>query len=279
MGIKKQLLMSMATGALGFSMIGGGTYAYFNDTATINNSFASGTLDLKVVANSKSQPINFDLSNMKPGDSVQRIFSLTNGGSLAIKEVLLTTTASDFVDGTLLSTAEEFLSQFEVNFMQVDTESDRWEPRGNVKVDGATLTLADLVGNNLGGKVQSKYLTNGKINLAPLTVAPGGVANRGLPVDPTVDTDDVFIEIKFKQDSTINPLKPGEYLQNKFQGDSIKFAFNLEATQWDGMKLDSPNGNGKINNGVQGSADGSSQPDKLTVPYSDPGKYVTPVVD
>ena len=48
MSIKKKLAMGIATGALAVSMIGGGTYAYFNDVETSENTFAAGTLDLAV---------------------------------------------------------------------------------------------------------------------------------------------------------------------------------------------------------------------------------------
>ena len=37
MSIKKKLAMGIATGALAVSMIGGGTYAYFNDVETCKN--------------------------------------------------------------------------------------------------------------------------------------------------------------------------------------------------------------------------------------------------
>lgn len=36
------------TAALGLSLIGGGTFAYFSDSETTNNTFAAGTLDLAV---------------------------------------------------------------------------------------------------------------------------------------------------------------------------------------------------------------------------------------
>ena len=48
MGIKKKLGLGVASAALGLSLIGGGTWAAFNDAATINNHFAAGTLDLEV---------------------------------------------------------------------------------------------------------------------------------------------------------------------------------------------------------------------------------------
>ncbi|HLS09040.1 CalY family protein [Lentibacillus sp.] len=86
MGIKKQLGMGVMTAALGLSLIGGGTYAYFSDSETTNNTFAAGTLDLAV---EPTQLIEVD--NIQPGDSMTRDFELQNNGSLAIDKVLLET--------------------------------------------------------------------------------------------------------------------------------------------------------------------------------------------
>lgn len=268
--------MGAASAALGISLIGGGTWAAFNDTATVNNQFTAGTLDLVVGQNHPSHKINFDLSNMKPGDNVERIFKLNNAGSIAIKEVLLNVTADNFVDGTPVNGGTnsmlEYLDQFVVDFMSVDGESTLFEPRNDVF--SSDVTLKELVDGTFTAKVKPAYLgTGGKINLAPLTVAPGGVPERGIPVTPT-DSDAVFIKITFKNDLTkdANNL----YVQNKYQGDKVNFYFNLEATQWDGVHVDTSHGNGAINNGVQGSAEGTSMPNPRTI---GPGTISQPVVD
>lgn len=262
MSIKKKIGMGVASAALGLSLVGGGTWAAFNDTATINNHFAAGTLDLDV-AKSGSKPISFDLTNMKPGDNVQRIFTLKNSGTLAIKEVLLNVTANNFVDDLDAvnggqNSQKQYLSQFEVNFANTDGESSQWQPRVSVIQQGKTLTLADLVYGTYVDKIKPEFLaTDGteRINLAPLTVTDS--TKRGIPVEPT-DTDDVFIQITFKNDTSKNA--DGTYKQNKFQGDSVDFFFNLEATQWDGVHVDTHNGNGEVNNKKQGTSDGGSLP-------------------
>ena len=46
MSLKKKLGMGVASAALGLSLIGGGTFAYFSDKEVSNNTFAAGTLDL-----------------------------------------------------------------------------------------------------------------------------------------------------------------------------------------------------------------------------------------
>ena len=48
MSLKKKLAMGAMTGALGLSLVGGGTYAAFSDTETASNTFAAGELDIKL---------------------------------------------------------------------------------------------------------------------------------------------------------------------------------------------------------------------------------------
>jgi spore coat-associated protein N len=274
MSIKKKLGLGAASAVLGLSLVVGGTWAAFNDTATISNHFASGTLNLEV-GKSGTKPISFDLANMKPGDNVQRIFNLKNVGSLAIKEVLFETKADNFVDGTLQNgenAKEQFLSQFVIDFMALDSESAQWEPRAKVVKVGETLTLADLVAGTYLNKVDAKYLgTGGKINLAPLAVV--NTAKKGIPAG--TDSDSVFIQITFKNDTSLVEGS-NDYVQNKFQGDEVDFFFNLEATQWDGVDVDTSHGNGAINNDVQGSADGDTMPNPRT---EGTPKFTNPVND
>jgi len=86
MGLKKQLLTGVTAAILGVSLIGGGTYAYFSDSETTQNTFAAGTLDLAV------EPTKLiDVDELKPGDSMTRDFELSNSGTLNIKKVLLET--------------------------------------------------------------------------------------------------------------------------------------------------------------------------------------------
>ncbi|MFV8826779.1 TasA family protein [Alkalihalobacterium sp. APHAB7] len=279
MSVKKKIGVGVLTGMLGLSLVGGGTWAAFNDTATINNHFAAGVLDLEVIPNHPSHKMNFDLRNMKPGDNVQRIFKLNNGGTIAIKEVLLNVTADNFefeegYNNDMLA----FLDQFVIDFMNVDTENPQWQPRGNVVKSGQELTLGDLVrgGEALMDKIDSKYhATDGtpRINLVPLQLPTNGdQARRGLPVEPQ-DTDAVFTQITFKDDRTRVGGDYSEFVQNMFQTNGVDFFFNLEATQWNGYHIDTPNGNGEVNNQIAPNAT-----DRHGNPIADPktrgtGKY------
>ncbi|MDM5318127.1 TasA family protein [Fictibacillus sp. b24] len=86
MGFTKTVSKGVMTAALGLSLMGGGTFAYFSDTFETKNTFASGTLDLSINPNAV---VNID--NIKPGDEVYREFTFENKGSLDIYQVLLDT--------------------------------------------------------------------------------------------------------------------------------------------------------------------------------------------
>lgn len=138
MSIKKKLAMGVATGVLAVSMIGGGTYAYFNDVEVSENTFAAGTLDLAV-----NPTTIIDVANIKPGDWMYREFKLENNGSLDISQVNLSTGFTESVAG--------FGDHIVVEFL-------RNEDKGSVLgasnvIDSMTLTelanmSADAVKNN-----------------------------------------------------------------------------------------------------------------------------------
>ena len=110
MNLKKKLAMGIVTGAMAVSLIGGGTYAYFNDVETTNNTFAAGTLDLAV-----NPTTIIDVNNLKPGDWMNRTFELVNNGSLDISQVLLSTDYT--VKDRGIANTEDFGEHIRVNFM------------------------------------------------------------------------------------------------------------------------------------------------------------------
>lgn len=86
MNMKKQLAIGVISATLGLSLIGGGTFAYFSDSETTDNTFSAGTFDLA------AQPTTmFDIGNIQPGDSMIRDFQLENSGSLDVNKVTLET--------------------------------------------------------------------------------------------------------------------------------------------------------------------------------------------
>lgn len=109
MGIKKKMSMGILAGALGVSLIGGGTWAAFNDVEEVSNSFTAGTLDLVT-----SPTEVFNLSNMKPGDSFTKSLTLENKGSLTIKDILISTKVSGWENAGVENSQSEFLEQFSI---------------------------------------------------------------------------------------------------------------------------------------------------------------------
>ncbi|WP_058308464.1 CalY family protein [Gracilibacillus massiliensis] len=110
MDIKKKLGISVVTAALGLSLIGGGTFAYFSDSEITNSSFAAGTLDLTA---EPTEIINVD--NLKPGDQMIRTFELQNSGTLDIAKVLLETDYE--VTDVQNDNSEDFGEHIQVEFL------------------------------------------------------------------------------------------------------------------------------------------------------------------
>ncbi|MEE6450208.1 TasA family protein [Gottfriedia acidiceleris] len=86
MSFTKRIGQVVMSGAVGLSLISGGTFAYFSDTIKTDNTFATGTVDLGMNPNAV-----VNISNLKPGDEVYREFTLENNGTLDISKVLLNT--------------------------------------------------------------------------------------------------------------------------------------------------------------------------------------------
>lgn len=242
MGTKKKLGLGVASAALGLALVGGGTWAAFNDIETTQATYAAGTLDL----NAKDTSARVNLSNLKPGDKFTKDFEFKNDGSLAIKEVLMQVGYSNFVDGNAKnggkSTAEDFLKQFKVSVLTVGVEGGNGYPK-NIILDEAN--LYDLY--NMSAKkdksayekvkkaIEPEFLhDNGKINVATIN---GKTAPEydGIPKDP-YDFDRVQLVIEFVNDKTTDAS--GRMVQNKYQGDSVQLDFSFEGTQWNGLTID-----------------------------------------
>lgn len=129
MSLKKKLGMGIGTAILGLSLVGGGTFAYFSDTAVSENTFAAGTLDLSV-----NPTTIVDVENLKPGDWMPRTFKLENNGSLDISKVLLET------DYTVEGASDDFGKHIKVNFLINKDKSGALIPKKVV----ASKTLHEL---------------------------------------------------------------------------------------------------------------------------------------
>lgn len=197
MGIKKTLGLGVASAALGLSLIGGGTFAYFSDTAQSTATFAAGTLDL-----TSDPSVIVDIPNLKPGDTVLRSFKLKNSGSLDIGSIKLKTT-TEITDDSLNNNGNDLNKFIKVKFLRNNDKGLPVVAPENVVYE---TTLADL-----------KNLT------------PDLVDNTGL--------DQIFTEadgIKAGTEDSFSVLfefvDSGE-AQNYFQKDKIKLIWDFEAKQ------------------------------------------------
>ncbi len=214
----------MASAVFGLALIGGGTFAAFNDTATVNNHVASGTLKLSVGSDEGKKPKHFDISNMKPGDSMQRIYKLENAGTLLIENIFLTVKAKEYSNNDSGATIEEFLNQFEITLYKVNPNNDgEYNDKNSLIKENAVVTLNDLVRGDLNEKIKGRYMTEGKVDLAPI-----GISNNSRN-SSTPKGNSLVIMIKFKEDNSKNDN--GEFNQNKFMNNKMNFDINFEATQ------------------------------------------------
>jgi spore coat-associated protein N len=219
MGIKKQLGLGLASAALGLSLIGGGTFAYFNDTATLHNSFESGTLVLDL-EQAWNFPINFDLENIKPGDSWERQFVLANNGSLDFGDTFMSVTNKG-ADNALLD-------NLTVKYF-VDATAPVVDPgapdAGYILLNSQDITLREAINGQFAGKIKAPYITaDGKLNLTPLGQA-AGADNRYRMIISLPETG---------------------VPQNELQGLSVDVDFNFDARQ----KAGTHQGQGGPNNGT-----------------------------
>ncbi|OKQ00098.1 TasA family protein [Paenibacillus sp. P46E] len=196
MGIKKTLGLGMASAALGLSLIGGGTFAYFSDTATSTATFAAGTLDLN------SDPsVIVDIPNLKPGDTVTKTFKLKNDGTLDIGSVLLKTTTE--ITDTLGDNNGVDLSKFiKVKFLKNNDKGTILTPEVVVyetTLDALKNQTPDLV-NNTG--------------LDQIWTEADGIKAQS--------SDSFTVKFEF--------VDNGE-TQNYFQKDKLKLTWNFEAKQ------------------------------------------------
>ncbi|QHW31516.1 cell division protein FtsN [Paenibacillus rhizovicinus] len=120
MSIKVKLGLGLATAALGLSLIGGGTFAYFSDTAVKTGTFAAGNVDLNV-GTSQTETISF--ANLAPGDHMTKTFKLNNDGSLDIGKIYLSTKYT--VQDNGIANSEDLGKYIKVEFLRNIDKSDQ----------------------------------------------------------------------------------------------------------------------------------------------------------
>jgi spore coat-associated protein N len=196
MGIKQKLGLGVASAALGLALVGGGTYAYFSDSAEANATFAAGTLDLSV---DPTTIINVD--DIKPGDTMLRSFDLINGGSLDIATIDLMTDYT-VTDANGDNAGADFGDHIRVNFL---LNADK------VDLPVWSTTLSALKGMDpdvIAGNFWSQYLGE-----------RGGKLAAGT-------SDKLYVQYEFVENNQD---------QNKFQGDKLELKWTFDGKQGAGV--------------------------------------------
>ncbi|UOE56407.1 CalY family protein [Bacillus sp. CMF12] len=195
MNLKKKLGMGIASAALGISLVGGGTFAYFSDSAVATGNFKAGTLQLST---NPTQVINVE--NIKPGDTMTRYFEINNDGSLDIAEINLKTNYS--VGDTNGNNSDDLGKHIRVNFFLNADKLDVpiWET-----------TLFDL-------KSMSPDVIEGNFWSAWFAERGGNLAAG--------TTDSVYVQYEFVDNGAD---------QNQFQGDSLQLEWTFEGMQGAGQ--------------------------------------------
>ncbi|MBY0122946.1 TasA family protein [Bacillus sp. S/N-304-OC-R1] len=212
MSIKKKLGLGIASAALGLSLVGGGTFAYFSDTATQMNHFSSGTLDISV-----NPTTNVNISNLKPGDWTEKTFQLINGGTIDIGNVLLhtkfnvTKSNGDTISNAL---ANEFASQIIVDFL-INTGDDGKDHEIEVVASKSLLQLRDMTPEELAKEFEAVVPSPSVTKKFVLT--DGIKANSG---NKSVDD----FKVKFRFNETDAP-------QNQLQDLKLNLEWTFEGRQ------------------------------------------------
>ncbi|GIP54772.1 MULTISPECIES: TasA family protein [Paenibacillus] len=195
MGIKKTLGFGVVTAALGLTLIGGGTFAYFSDSVETTGTFAAGTLDL----NADPTAI-IDVGNLKPGDFAIRTFKLKNNGSLDIGKVNLATSYTVTNRAGAPANTDDFGKHIKVKFL---TNIDKDETVIYETTLSALQSLSpDAVENTWLGWFEER----------------GGLRAG--------DSDNLIVKFEFVDNNED---------QNQFQGDSLNLKWTFTAKQGKGV--------------------------------------------
>ena len=194
MSFFKKVSAGVVTASLGLSLMGGGTYAYFSDTETTNNTFGMGTLDVSV-----DPEVIVDVNDLKPGDTILKEFKLGNEGTLDIKSISLLTDYN-VIDAEGDNKGADLGDHIRVNFLW------NWDKESEPVFE---TTLSELQ------------------SMDPDTVAkdvfdPLWKQRGGLDVG---DEDTLWVQFEFVDNNED---------QNMFQGDDLNLTWKFQANQTDG---------------------------------------------
>jgi spore coat-associated protein N len=226
MGIKTKLGLGVATAALGLSLVGGGTWAAFNDVKTLNdNHITTGVLKLGLDPATKL----ISLDKLVPGDKIARNFKISNVGNVDIKQVLMNIGTSGWSNVGDTNSEQEFLSQFKVYMFAADAWDFNSVGGGKDLLTGITPTGTDAQGHSYISLWDLKQQATGNYDITRGTGLPNGTIDAD-----GKDFDKIYLGIEFVNKDLKDPAT-GLQLQNKYEGETDNISFTLEATQRDGV--------------------------------------------
>ncbi|MFC5464795.1 TasA family protein [Lederbergia graminis] len=222
MSLKKKLGLGVASAALGLSLIGGGTYAYFSDTAVQTNTFASGTVVLDV------DPTTIvNLEDLKPGDWIPRTFNLINNGSLDMKYVDLKTSYTVKKNGVAVGStlADKYADSIIVDFMNNTSGDADHEVIASISLKD----LRDLTPDELATKIDIERIMTYPGFWLPIFgwIIPPQYEDQITEVSGIESGDEASFDVQFRFDET------GDR-QNDLQGLELELNWTFEGYQTDG---------------------------------------------
>ena len=218
MSVKKKLALGIGSAALGLSLVGGGTFAYFSDTARQTSTFASGTLDLNV-----DPTVIVDLKDIAPGDYTQKTFKLRNDGTIDIKSVKLKT---DYTitgkDGSAVpqDIQDKYAKAIEVEFLTNKGDHGRDH---QIITSKSLHYLSSITPDSLAKEMEQIWYTDFEGKMVQGWVITDGIkAGKG-----NKSTDDFTVKFKFKDDGKN---------QNDLQGLKLNLNWTFEGVQREGVQ-------------------------------------------
>jgi spore coat-associated protein N len=168
----KKVLLSVAALAAAAGLAGVGTYASFTDSASVDQQISTGTLTVALGASgTAANRLDIAASAVAPGDTMQRAVDVTNGGSVDMGSVSLTT-APTVGNSSILDTNTTDGLQMAIDRCSVAWTEGGVAPAYTYVCSGATsvvLASTPVVGTNVA--LANMLLASGSDNHLRVTLS------------------------------------------------------------------------------------------------------------
>ncbi|MFE1243000.1 TasA family protein [Fictibacillus sp. NPDC058756] len=219
MNLKKKLVTSATTIAVGAMATIGGTFAYFSDEVTATSKFTNGTINLQPEAPYLE---HFTLTNWKPGDKLEAnndnqepAMVLNNQGTLPMNVFM-------DVDVSSVKGSSDAIYVTELKYGGIDL-LPKYQPGPDGK-----LSLAELATQSTG---------NTTLNGTTHTGIGKFIGNLDAP-DANSTTDKPIKAVTYVLDFTDTGIN-----QNTLMGDETSINFKFTGLQYEGETFSQQNGN------------------------------------